>query len=318
MRRYLSPRSLPVAAAALLLALLGLSGASGDQGPCSGTRVVMPDYSVTFTPQSDWGSGFVGEVSIVNRTAGRVNCWQLEFEFDRQVVSIWNGRVVEHSGHHYVVEGEAWNSWIDPGAKVSFGFTGAPGQLLAGPTGYRLTGIVPASSGGGGGDSGSVSIRYITDSDWGSGFVGRIEMTNRGAADVADWILEFDLDRNLTSIWNARFLSHVGMHYRIGPESWNRTIPAGGQVSLGFVGAPGNVGAGPTGLRLAGSSGSALQSIQVAPANLTLTGSWPTGRTNPGRGTAGSRARALIAPSPRRFSLPGPASCHSAAPERTP
>jgi hypothetical protein len=48
--------------------------------------------------------------------------------------------------------------------------------------------------------------------------------------------------RQITNILNAVIVSHVGDHYVIRAESWNRTIAqGGGSVSFGFQGAGGNV-----------------------------------------------------------------------------
>ena len=68
-----------------------------------------------------------------------------------------------------------------------------------------------------------------------------------------DWVIEFDFDRQITNIWNATITSHVGNHYVIRAESWNKKIAAnGGSVSFGFQGASGNVLAGPINIKLNG------------------------------------------------------------------
>ena len=92
-----------------------------------------------------------------------------------------------------------------------------------------------------------VSKQFAVQDDWGSGFVAGITLTNNAGTDVADWTLEFDFDRQITNIWNAEIVSHVGNHYVIRAASWNRRIAAnGGSVSFGFQGATGNVTGGPT------------------------------------------------------------------------
>jgi chitinase len=87
-----------------------------------------------------------------------------------------------------------------------------------------------------------VSVAFNVSDDWGSGFVGGITITNHATAAVDDWTIEFDFDRQLTNIWNATIVSHVGDHYVIRAASWNRKISGnGGSVSFGFQGATGNV-----------------------------------------------------------------------------
>ena len=79
----------------------------------------------------------------------------------------------------------------------------------------------------------------MVTTDWGGGFCADITVTNPGPA-VAGWTLEFDYPYSITSIWNARIVSHVGDRYVIGNAGWNAAVPGGGAVSFGFCGTPGN------------------------------------------------------------------------------
>ncbi len=87
------------------------------------------------------------------------------------------------------------------------------------------------------------SAAFEVTSDWGSGFGGQITITNTQATAVNDWNLSFTWDRSITSIWDASIQSHTGDTYTIAYPSWASSIPAGGSVSFGFNGSPGNVGA---------------------------------------------------------------------------
>jgi aryl-phospho-beta-D-glucosidase BglC (GH1 family) len=70
--------------------------------------------------------------------------------------------------------------------------------------------------------------------DWGAGFVADVSITNNGSATTSGWQLEFDLDANITNIWNAEIVSHVGSHYVIRMASWNAKIAPGGTITFGF------------------------------------------------------------------------------------
>src|SRR5207244_1188765 len=87
----------------------------------------------------------------------------------------------------------------------------------------------------------SGNIQFQDTTDWGSGFTGQITIKNPGSTALANWSLEFDFSGQITSIWNAQITSHMGNHYVIAPAGWNSTIPAGGTVSFGFNGSPGNL-----------------------------------------------------------------------------
>jgi endoglucanase len=92
----------------------------------------------------------------------------------------------------------------------------------------------------------AVSVAFKVQDDWGSGFVAAVTITNNQPADIVGWTLEFDFDRDLTNIWNAEIVSHVGTHYVVRAASWDQTIAGqGGSVGFGFQGVTGNVTDGP-------------------------------------------------------------------------
>lgn len=94
--------------------------------------------------------------------------------------------------------------------------------------------------------SADVRVGYHDRDDWGTGFVADMWIINNTPTAITGWALEFDFDHEITNIWNARIVSHVGSHYVIQNESWNPVIAAnGGRVDFGFQGAPGNAADGP-------------------------------------------------------------------------
>ena len=86
----------------------------------------------------------------------------------------------------------------------------------------------------------TASITFDDKDDWGSGFVGAVSFTNLKTTSLGNWTIEFDLSQNITSIWNAEIVSHVGTHYVIRNASYNGTVAAGGTVSFGFQADSGN------------------------------------------------------------------------------
>src|SRR4051794_47324 len=64
--------------------------------------------------------------------------------------------------------------------------------------------------------AGGVSSTYAVTQDWVSGFQAQMTLNNTQATAVANWKLEFDLQASISSIWDAKILSHVGNHYVIG------------------------------------------------------------------------------------------------------
>jgi hypothetical protein len=105
---------------------------------------------------------------------------------------------------------------------------------------------------------------YQTTGDWGTGFQGQITIYNDGAQDIGGWTVAFDFPPAIDTIWNASVTSYQSPHYVIQPPAWNAVIPAGGSVNFGFVGSPGNLTSGPTGLQV--TSGGALPVAPPPPA----------------------------------------------------
>lgn len=98
----------------------------------------------------------------------------------------------------------------------------------------------------------SADVEVAITGDWGTGFGASVTLHNRSTTPLDDWVLEWDFARSIDVIWNARIESRQGLRYRIRPESWNDNIPAGGSLSFGFNGSPGNVSALPVNINLTG------------------------------------------------------------------
>ncbi|TWT29280.1 cellulose binding domain-containing protein [Blastopirellula retiformator] len=75
--------------------------------------------------------------------------------------------------------------------------------------------------------------------DWTNGFQGQIEIRNEGSTAWDGWTLEFTFAGEITNIWNAVIVSHIGDTYVIQGASWNSRIGAGGRTSFGFIANPG-------------------------------------------------------------------------------
>jgi dienelactone hydrolase len=98
-------------------------------------------YEVSYSTLSDWGSGFVGEITIKNTGDKEIDQWKLEFDWDKEITSIWNAKIISHESKHYVVAFEQWNTIIPIGKSLTFGFLGSTGKVTAEPSNYKLTDI---------------------------------------------------------------------------------------------------------------------------------------------------------------------------------
>ena len=98
-----------------------------------------------------------------------------------------------------------------------------------------------------------MAINYTVGDNWGSGFTGSMTVPG-GSQGLQGWTLEFDATFNITNIWNADIVSHVGNHYVIRSASWNANVAAGAQASFGFQATSGANGTTATGFTLNGAT----------------------------------------------------------------
>ena len=110
-------------------------------GPGKSSTVAGQAASILFSDTDDWGSGFVGAVSITNTSSAALNGWTLEFDLPEAITNIWNATIVSHVGTHYVIRNASWNATVPAGAAVSFGFQATGGNPPL-PTSYKLNGTV--------------------------------------------------------------------------------------------------------------------------------------------------------------------------------
>lgn len=85
--------------------------------------------------------------------------------------------------------------------------------------------------------AGGNSLAFAVTDNWGAGFTGA--MTLKPVAALNGWTVEFDASFNISNIWNAEIVSHVGDHYVIRNAAWNGKVAANGEVSFGFQASPG-------------------------------------------------------------------------------
>ncbi|MFC7640438.1 cellulose binding domain-containing protein [Streptosporangium lutulentum] len=148
----------------------------------------------------------------------------MKYEIHRQ-----NGAVSEQIGETAGTSFTANN--LRPGtrhtvnviARDSGGGVSSPSSPLTFTTG------TPASS--------SCSVRLTKQSDWGSGYVGAIDITNHGAP-INGWTLNFNWPRTwqrLDSGWSAVWTQNE-QDVKVVNDSGNGSLPTGASTTIGFVG----------------------------------------------------------------------------------
>ena len=82
----------------------------------------------------------------------------------------------------------------------------------------------------------SADVDFTLVKDWGSGFEGKISITNNSGSNIDSWSLEFDFPNSINNIWDAEIESNADGSYVIKNAAWNREIAAGETLTFGFVG----------------------------------------------------------------------------------
>jgi endoglucanase len=103
---------------------------------------VSGNYLVTYTVQSDWGSGASVNVTITNNSSSAISSWTLAWAFpnSQKISNLWNGSYTQ-SGTSVSVTNLTYNGNIAAnGGTVSFGFNLTYSGTNSKPTSFTLNG----------------------------------------------------------------------------------------------------------------------------------------------------------------------------------
>ncbi len=102
---------------------------------------------------------------------------------------------------------------------------------------------------------GTCHVAYQTASQWQGGFAANVTITNTGTSAINGWTLAFVYpgDQKITNAWNGSY-TQTGENVTSTSASYNGSIPAGGNTTLGFQGTWNSSDAAPTAFTLNGAS----------------------------------------------------------------
>lgn len=200
-------------------------------------------YKVTFTLTSNWDTGYNANVKLENTGDSIIQNWYLGFDYNNSVTNIWNAEVASNEGIEYLIKNVGWNQDITAGNCIEFGISGDH-AFKGFPENYELVGTSTEI------EEDDYAIQYSVDSDWGSGFIGNIQITNNTDKTLEDWVLEFDFERKIANIWNSVIEFQEENHYVIRNVEYNSNIAPGECVSIGIEGCDGESGDVPSNYKL--------------------------------------------------------------------
>ncbi len=236
-----------------------------------GSAVAKEPVDFSYSKQSDWGEGLIAEIKLKNTSRDEVKDWRLRFVLDAEISGLWGAKVVKREGNTYLLAPEDWSRLIRSGQEVAVGFQAVPGgveprdvvfqPVIAGdgprdapPTERDGVTQQPIYAGSPDVDvqAGDAAVSFRVVSDWSSGFQAEVVIRNTGSAPIENWALKFKFPSKITNLWNAHIASITTDGYVVDAATvpWNQTIPPGGEVRFGFVGAPGSIVGGPRDIAL--------------------------------------------------------------------
>lgn len=95
-------------------------------------------------------------ISYAARSLCNKGGWKVEFDLAGTITNLWCGKVVSHTGNHYVVSDASWNGSITPKQSASFGFgVSKTPTSSALPANLTVDGVAAGTSGDSSKGSGS-------------------------------------------------------------------------------------------------------------------------------------------------------------------
>ena len=109
--------------ARLLPSLLRKSGGVIGLGVSLLAMTNMASAACTYTIESEWGNGFVANITIKNDTGAPINNWSVNWAYaNNRISGTWNANF--SGSNPYTASNVSWNGNIAVGQSVSFGFQG--------------------------------------------------------------------------------------------------------------------------------------------------------------------------------------------------
>lgn len=101
-------------------------------------KVSKDDYKIVYKTNSDWKSGYSASMGIQNLTDETIEDWDLQFDFSRNIDSIWNASIRNQTGDTYFLNNSGYNQNIQAKGETYLGFNGTPGNIEQEPNHFVL------------------------------------------------------------------------------------------------------------------------------------------------------------------------------------
>src|SRR5579863_2592280 len=120
--------------------VMGASAATAAPGRAAAPAAASPVCQVTYTVNSDWGTGFSVAVNITNNGPA-ITSWTLGYAYtgNQKIAQGWSG-TWSQSGENITVTNASWNGTLATGASASIGANFSYTGTNTAPTAFTLNG----------------------------------------------------------------------------------------------------------------------------------------------------------------------------------
>lgn len=186
----------------------------------------IQDYTVDYIVAADWGTGRNIQITITNTGDVAIRNWALQCSnFEGDISNPWNCTLLGDN----IIKNAMYNSDIAVGQSVTFGYTltNATGEIPV----FSLCTFRSVKQNG-------YDVSLDVASEWDSGFIGNITITNTTNEPIMAWELSFTaVDFTITGGGQFEILENSGNNYTItGTYNGNIPIPANTSITMQFNG----------------------------------------------------------------------------------
>ncbi|MEM8611646.1 MAG: glycoside hydrolase family 9 protein, partial [Cyanobacteria bacterium P01_H01_bin.105] len=201
-----------------------------------------------FEAVQTWRSGLVGSIHITNSESTVVDDWIVTIETTFEIQTLWNADILERDGNRYTIKAKGWNSRLNPGESVSFGFVGHHATtdvpqvtVITEPAPYGAISSPRSSQSAVPTEQADIEfVDFAIAQSWWGGFTANLSFTYNGNEPLDRWQIEFVAPFEIGDLWHGELLSHnveQGQNfYTISNASWNGTLLPGDAITIGFNG----------------------------------------------------------------------------------
>lgn len=106
--------------------------------PTPVTSSPKSDVSVSYKTVSDWGSNMQGEITIKNTSDKTYNGWNLAFDYENEITSLWVSELVSQTDGKVLIKSADWEPALEPGQSVTVNFIAINGADKSEPINFVL------------------------------------------------------------------------------------------------------------------------------------------------------------------------------------